>query len=512
MLTEWIAAGGMGDVWRANDVLLKREVAVKVLLPALVSDRDFITRFRAEAQMMAAVRHPDIAGVFDVGETTLADDTRVDYLVMEYVSGQPLSSQIQAAGKLSATETMAVLTRAALALHAAHLAGIVHRDVKPSNLLVKPDGSVVLVDFGVARSVDISGNTATNVVLGTAFYMAPEQVAGGPVSAATDIYALGAVGYCCLVGQPPFTGANPFVVATQHLRDQPPALPIGTPAAVVELIARAMAKEPKDRFPTAAAFAEAARAAQSSLPPVEHAKAEPAPAPTAPMPFQPPPGDPPTVRISGTSRRIAPGAIAAAAGVLVLGLVATLAFHPWASQPQLHTAETRPPAAPAPQTSIKKSAGGSAHPTQANPSAAQTNPNNPQTPIPTGRQATPSSTPTTTTATNHNPYTPAHVCGSGYHVIDSAQLVHNGAIQAIVYLLWNNANGRNCTVTLKKTALGVATTVSAFLQAKGHPGQTDSGAYPYLAGPVRVSASHICVKWGGSAGGASYISPYEYCG
>ena len=277
VLTERIATGGMGDVWRANDVLLKREVAVKVLLPSLVADLDFITRFRAEAQMMAALRHPGIVGVFDVGDATLEAGVRVDYLVMQYVYGQPLSSQIKAAGQLSAAETMSVVAQAAEALDAAHAAGIIHRDVKPSNLLVQPDGSVVLVDFGIARSINMTGITSTNVVLGTALYMAPEQVDGRPVSPATDIYALGVVAYCCLAGKPPFTDPNPLEVANRHLRDEPPALPAGTPGQVATVIARALAKDPSDRYPSAADFADAARAALSNAPTVPRAQTRPAP-------------------------------------------------------------------------------------------------------------------------------------------------------------------------------------------------------------------------------------------
>src|SRR5258708_2779947 len=181
----------MGDVWSATDTLLKRRVAVKALLPSLVSDAEFITRFRTEARLMAALRHPGIVQVYDYGEDTVVNGHRVDYLVMEYIEGVPLSNRIEATGKLGIAETISVVTQAAQALHVAHNAGIVHRDVKPSNLLVQPDGTVILVDFGVARSGNVTSLTGTNVVLGSPRYMAPEQIAGQPVSAATDVYALG---------------------------------------------------------------------------------------------------------------------------------------------------------------------------------------------------------------------------------------------------------------------------------------------------------------------------------
>ncbi|MGC4746300.1 serine/threonine-protein kinase [Micromonospora sp. DT201] len=260
-LDERVATGGMGDVWRASDLILGRQVAVKVLLPALVSDPDFIARFRAEARIMAALRHPGIVQVFDCGADDLPDGGRADYLVMEFVDGEPLSKRIEAAGRLDVAETMSIVAQAAAALNAAHRGGIVHRDVKPSNLLVHEDGTVVLVDFGVARSTDITSITSTNAVPGTALYMAPEQAAGRPVSGATDIYALGAVTYCCLTGSPPFTGDNPLQVAVRHLDDEPPELPHEIPEAVRALVSRALAKDPLDRFTSGAAMAEAARTA-----------------------------------------------------------------------------------------------------------------------------------------------------------------------------------------------------------------------------------------------------------
>ncbi|MGW4678338.1 protein kinase domain-containing protein [Micromonospora taraxaci] len=263
-LGERVATGGMGAVWRGTDVLLEREVAVKVLLPSLVADQEFTARFRAEARMLAALRHPGVVPVHDVGQAVLADGSRVDYLVMEYVEGEPLSARVRAAGRLDPATTMSVLAQAADALHTAHLAGIVHRDVKPGNLLVKADGTVVLVDFGIARSRDMAGLTAANMVLGTASYMSPEQATGQPVSAATDVYALGAVAYFCLAGQPPFHGDNPLAVALRHAQEEPPPLPPDTPPAVAAVVARALGKRPEDRFGSAAELAAAAADARDS--------------------------------------------------------------------------------------------------------------------------------------------------------------------------------------------------------------------------------------------------------
>lgn len=265
-LDDRVATGGMGDVWRATDLVLGRPVAVKVLLPALVSDPDFIARFRSEARIMASLRHPGVVQVFDCGEDDLPSGGRADYLVMEFVAGEPLSRRIETAGCLEVAETMSIVAQVAQALHAAHGRGIVHRDVKPSNLLVQDDGTVVLVDFGVARSTNVTSITSTNAVPGTALYMAPEQAAGRPVSGATDVYALGAVAYCCLTGSPPFTGDNPLQVAVRHLDDEPPELPTEIPASVRELVSRALAKDPADRYPSAAAMADAARAARTDSP------------------------------------------------------------------------------------------------------------------------------------------------------------------------------------------------------------------------------------------------------
>ncbi|MBM0240425.1 serine/threonine protein kinase, partial [Micromonospora sp. ATA32] len=263
-LAERVATGGMGAVWRCTDTLLDREVAVKVLLPSLVDDPEFTTRFHAEARMMAGLRHPGIVAVHDFGQATVADGSQVSYLVMEFVDGEPLGARVRRAGRLDAASTMSVVGQAAQALHAAHAAGIVHRDVKPANLLVKRDGSVVLVDFGIARSSTLAGITAAHMVLGTASYMSPEQAAGQPVSPATDVYALGAVAYYCLTGQPPFVGDDPLQVALRHVQEEPAPLPLGTPPAVVALVARALAKHPGDRHRSAAELADAALDARNA--------------------------------------------------------------------------------------------------------------------------------------------------------------------------------------------------------------------------------------------------------
>src|SRR4051812_49717627 len=257
----------MGDVWRGTDVVLGRVIAVKVLKPAMLSDAEFAARFYGEARMMAAFRHPGVVEVYDYssgGESPGDDDCA--YLVMAYVEGEPLSARLKEVGRLGVTETMSIVAQTADALHAAHEHGTIHRDVKPGNLIVKPNGAVILVDFGVARSTAVTSMTGLNAIVGTALYMAPEQVAKGNVTPATDIYALGAVAYHCIAGHPPFDGDNALQVALRHLEDDPEPLPSNVvPPAVRELISRAMAKHPDDRFANAAEFAEAALAATGSL-------------------------------------------------------------------------------------------------------------------------------------------------------------------------------------------------------------------------------------------------------
>ena len=265
-LDERIATGGMGDVWRGTDVVLGRVVAVKVLRPAMMADPEFAGRFYGEARMMAAFRHPGVVEVYDYASAGDShDDDQRAYLVMAYVDGEPLSTQLKEVGRLPVDETMSIVAQVADALHAAHTAGTVHRDVKPGNLIVRPNGAVILVDFGVARSNAVTSVTGVNSIVGTALYMAPEQVAKGNVTPATDIYALGAVAYHCLAGRPPFDGDNALQVALQHLEDEPDPLPDDVPEPVRLLISQAMAKHPADRFASAAEMAAAAVAARGEM-------------------------------------------------------------------------------------------------------------------------------------------------------------------------------------------------------------------------------------------------------
>lgn len=259
-LDERIASGGMGDVWRGTDQVLGRTVAVKSLLPALLDEPGFAERFRGEARTMATINHPGVVDVYDFGS-----DQQIAFLVMEYVEGDALSSTLSRVGRLTPARTMALLAQAADALHAAHEKGIVHRDVKPGNLLVRPNGTLVLTDFGIARSDLVGQLTAAGSVLGTASYISPEQATGAVATPASDVYALGVVAYQCLAGRRPFEGDNPLEIAMKHVREAPRPLPADIPSQVRAIVERALAKDPAARWPSAAALAGVARQAKLAL-------------------------------------------------------------------------------------------------------------------------------------------------------------------------------------------------------------------------------------------------------
>jgi eukaryotic-like serine/threonine-protein kinase len=267
-LDERIAAGGMGEVWRGTDEVLGRPVAVKLLRRAHLGDEALASRFRAEARYAAALSHPGIARVFDYGESD-RHAMHGAYLVMELIDGEPLSALLARSGRLPSGATLDIIRQSALALHAAHQAGIVHRDIKPGNLLITADGRVKITDFGIARAVQASqaGHlTQTGMVMGTAQYVSPEQASGLPVSAASDIYSLGVVGYQCLAGRLPFIAESAIALALSHVREEPPPLPSDVPAGVHDLVARMMAKRPEQRPASGLQVAERARMLRDTLP------------------------------------------------------------------------------------------------------------------------------------------------------------------------------------------------------------------------------------------------------
>ncbi len=254
-LSSRIAIGGMGEVWQAADLTIGRTVAIKILKDEFMGDPGFLERFRAEARHAALVNHEGIANVFDYGE-----EQGSAYLVMELVPGEALSAVIERERTLSTDRVLDIVAQTANALHAAHTAGLVHRDIKPGNLLITPDGRVKITDFGIARIADQVPLTATGQVMGTVQYLAPEQASGHPATPSTDIYALGIVAYEALAGRRPFTGESQVAIAMAQINEAPPELPVTVAEPVRNLVYSALAKKPEDRPATAAHLARAAQA------------------------------------------------------------------------------------------------------------------------------------------------------------------------------------------------------------------------------------------------------------
>lgn len=268
-LQRLIATGGMGQVWEAMDTRLDRRVAVKVLKTEFSADPTFRARFRVEARTTAQLNAPGIAGIYDYGETTDPSGGETAYLVMELVQGEPLNAVLNRMGRLSVIQGLDMLEQTGRALEVAHAAGVVHRDVKPGNILVTPTGQVKITDFGIAKAVDASPVTKTGMVMGTAQYIAPEQAVGEDATAASDVYSLGIVGYEALAGVRPFTGEGAITVAMKHVRDAPPPMPDDLPANVHELIAITMAKDPLQRYSSGGEFADAVAAVRAGhMPPI----------------------------------------------------------------------------------------------------------------------------------------------------------------------------------------------------------------------------------------------------
>ncbi len=262
-LQRLIATCGMGQVWEAVDSRLGRRVAVKVLKPEFTSDPEFIQRFRTEARTTAMLNHPGIASVHDYGETEMSDEGRTAYLVMELVNGEPLNSVLKRTGRLSLRHALDMLEQTGRALQVAHSAGLVHRDVKPGNIMITPTGQVKITDFGIAKAVDAAPVTQTGMVMGTAQYIAPEQALGQDATASSDVYSLGVVGYEVLSGRRPFTGDGALTVAMKHIKEPPPPLPAELPPNVRELIEITLVKNPGNRYRSGGPFADAVAAVRS---------------------------------------------------------------------------------------------------------------------------------------------------------------------------------------------------------------------------------------------------------
>jgi len=253
-LSSRVAIGGMGEVWQATDLVIGRTVAIKILKDEYLGDPGFLERFRAEARHAALVNHEGIANVFDYGE-----EDGSAYLVMELVPGEALSQILERERVLSSDRVLDIVAQTAMALQAAHAAGLVHRDIKPGNLLITPDGRVKITDFGIARIADQVPLTATGQVMGTVQYLSPEQASGHAASPSTDIYSLGIVAYEALAGRRPFTGESQVAIAMAQINETPPELPVTISEPVRNLVYASIAKNPADRPASAAHLARAAQ-------------------------------------------------------------------------------------------------------------------------------------------------------------------------------------------------------------------------------------------------------------
>jgi eukaryotic-like serine/threonine-protein kinase len=326
-LGEWIGAGGYSQVWRAKDTLLDRDVAVKLLHAGYAADSQAVARFAAEARHCGALNHENIARVYDYGEP---GPQSPPYLVMELVEGQSLADRLEH-GPLSVPQALDVIAQAAAGLAAAHNAGIIHRDVKPANLLLSRSGTVKITDFGISHAIGSAPVTASGMIIGTTGYVAPERAAGAQGGAASDLYALGMVGYECLAGIPPFSGTA-IEQALAHRAQPLPPLPATVPAEVADFVAQLADKDPAHRPGSAAEVASRAWQLRNGLA-GQDARPRPLPSgqanyrapggrptsvlPAQPSSAQPPSGQPSSAQPLGSRTRRA--AIAAACLALALG-------------------------------------------------------------------------------------------------------------------------------------------------------------------------------------------------
>jgi serine/threonine-protein kinase len=247
-----IGAGGMAEVYRGFDPVLNRTVAIKVLLPQMARDTSFVERFRREAQAAARLNQSNIVGVYDTGS-----DDGTQYIVMEFIEGRTLAEFMATGRRPTPVQAAEIAQKICAAIAAAHAQGVIHRDIKPGNVMITREGVIKVMDFGIARVLGPETAPQTSAVLGTASYLSPEQAQGGPVDARTDIYSLGAVLYELLTGRPPFTGDTPVAVAYKQVNETP-AVPSSlnpdVPARLDAVVMKALSKNPSNRYQTADEF------------------------------------------------------------------------------------------------------------------------------------------------------------------------------------------------------------------------------------------------------------------
>jgi serine/threonine protein kinase len=330
---ERIATGGMGEVWRARDTVLGREVAVKVLKQEYADDPTFRARFADEARHAAGLHHPGIAAIFDYG----ALEGETPFLVMELVDGRPLNQLLSGDRAIDPEQARLLALQVAEGLAVAHQAGVVHRDVKPANLLVTPDGRVKITDFGIARATDSVQYTQTGQIVGTPHYLSPEQARGESATSASDVYALGVVLFECLNGSRPFVADSPIATALAHIRDEVPPLPDHVPPALAGVVRRALAKDPAERYADGAAFAAALREAgdhpEAVVPPPLTTQvlpvAVPATAVASPDTRETAQATEPPPPVTTTTKESNRWPLYAAGVIALVVLVALLVAHPW---------------------------------------------------------------------------------------------------------------------------------------------------------------------------------------
>ncbi|HEV8225200.1 MAG TPA: protein kinase, partial [Rubrobacteraceae bacterium] len=264
---DLLGGGGMAEVYLARDEVLGRDVALKILRERYAHDEPFVERFKREARSAAALNHPNIVQVYDQGHTEDGDH----YIAMECVPGGTLAQRIKRGGPIDPREAAGLASRVADALAVAHGRGIIHRDIKPQNVLLTASGEPKVADFGIARAASAKTMTETSLILGTASYMSPEQVRGERVGPESDLYSLGVVLYEMLTGEPPYSADNPLATAMKHL-DEPPRHPREANPTVPEgldaLTTKLLAKDPADRYARSAVLAEDLRRVRDGLPPL----------------------------------------------------------------------------------------------------------------------------------------------------------------------------------------------------------------------------------------------------
>jgi eukaryotic-like serine/threonine-protein kinase len=327
-LEEVVGTGGMSSVFKARDMLLERSVALKVLHPHFTEDDQYVERFRREARAVASLSHPNIVTILDRGE----DEGR-QFIVFELVEGRTLAEVLQAEGRLPVRRALEIAIQVALGLGFAHEQGLVHRDVKPQNVILNGDGRAKVTDFGIARSLDVQGVTQSGAVLGTSNYIAPEQASGRPVDRTTDVYSLGVVLFELLTGEVPFPGESFVAVAMQHVSEPPPSVlevRPDVPLRVARAVDRALEKDPAQRFATMDAFAAELQACLAELGSRPGLDADVTLVRHAPV-------------VRRRRRRLLPAGLVALGLLLLAAAVAALLLHRSSSQ---HPTRSSKPAAP----------------------------------------------------------------------------------------------------------------------------------------------------------------------